>query len=277
MSDDAQTTRRKLVGGTAAALSVGLAGCGSVLGGQRQSGGTPTPDGTPASSADGTDAPGTGSPSGDSGGQGGQGGNAANYHALSKEDYGIDLTMTPVLGSADADVDILYWSDYQCPFCEEFETETFPKLVENEISAGRARLLFFQFPNIGSTSVGAAMLARSVWHQVREDSPGLFGDWHAYIFEHQEKPNSGWAKYQKLVDLTREVDGVDAQAADEYTRSNQGTLESRVKAEKQLGVDRGISGTPGFVLYAASGDDRTKLMGAQPYPRFETAIDRLTG
>lgn len=255
MFDDARTTRRKLLGGSAVALSTSLAGCGSVLGGE--SAATPASGGTPTPGADD--------------------GTAANYHAVSETAYGIDLTSTPVLGSADADVDVLYWSDYQCPFCEEFETETFPKLLANEIATGRVRLLFFQFPNIGSASTGAAMLARAVWHQVRDDSPGRFGAWHEAVFEHQERPNSGWADYGALVELTREVDGVDATAVDEYARANQGALKSRVEAEQRLGSEEGISGTPGFVLYETSGDGRTKLMGAQPYPRFETAIERLTG
>jgi protein-disulfide isomerase len=267
MFDDSQPTRRELLGGAVTAASVGLAGCSSVLGGGTSATPTQTSDSAGAAAepttGDGTAAS-TDTASGD----------AAQFRAVTGTAHGVDLAWAPVVGAADADVSIHYWSDYQCPFCKQFETETYPKLLENEVADGTARLVLLQFPNIGEASASAALLAKGVWHQVKAERPDRFGAWHSHIFENQEKPNSGWAEYSKLLQLTREVDGVDAAAADEYVRNNQGTLTDVVKAEQRAGKEAGISGTPGFRLYSSS--DSTKLMGAQPYTRFENAIANLS-
>jgi protein-disulfide isomerase len=268
MFDDSQPTRRELLGGAVTAASVGLAGCSSVLGGSSSA--TPT---QPSDGAGGAAEPTTGG--GTTASTDTASGDAAHFRATTGTVHGVDLTHAPVVGAADADVSIYYWSDYQCPFCKQFETETYPKLLENEVADGTARLVLLQFPNIGRASASAALLAKGVWHQVKEERPDRFGAWHSHVFENQEKPNSGWAEYSKLLDLTREVDGVDTAAVDEYVRNNQGTLSDVVKAEQRAGKDAGISGTPGFMLYGSS--DSTKLMGAQPYPRFQSAIENLSG
>lgn len=268
MFDDSTPTRRELLGGTVASLAIGLAGCSSVLDGG--SSGTPGQDNTDAGVSGSTpDADGTATGSNTKAGSG----DAAQFRAMTGTAHNVDLAHTPVVGAADADVSIHYWSDYQCPFCKQFETEAYPKLLENEVADGTARLVLLQFPNIGTDSASAALLEKGVWHQVKDDTPNQFSAWHSHVFENQEKPNSGWAEYSNLLELTREVEGVDADAVDEYVRSNQNDLTSIVEAEQRAGENAGISGTPGFVLYGS--DERTKLMGAQPYARFETAIERL--
>jgi len=34
--------------------------------------------------------------------------------------FGIDLSGHPIVGAMDAPLDMYYWSDYQCPFCQRF-------------------------------------------------------------------------------------------------------------------------------------------------------------
>jgi len=260
MFEDPRATRRELLGGAAVALSTGLAGCSGALGSGARDASTP----------EGTDSP-TGSGDGESSGD------AAQFRALTGTKHGIDLAWTPALGSSDAAVDVYYWSDYQCPFCARFESGAYPSLVDNEVAAGTARLVVLQYPNIGAASTDAGLLAKAVWKQVRADAPGRFGTWHSHVFENQGEPNSGWASLENLLELTREVEGVDASATESYLEENRADLREVLRSEKQAGMDEGVSGTPGFVLYDRSGSDRTRLMGAQPYSRFESEIEKIAG
>ena len=41
----------------------------------------------------------------------------------------------PVIGNADAPITIIEFSDFQCPFCARFHTQTLPLLLEEYIDA----------------------------------------------------------------------------------------------------------------------------------------------
>ncbi|WP_458188407.1 DsbA family protein [Haladaptatus sp. NG-WS-4] len=249
-SDD---TRRRAFLGSAAAL-VGLAGCTSRLTGSGKSASSTGNSGT-KTTGDNT--------------------NSLVYASDETTKYGIDLQDNPIYGSPDAAVEIYYWSDYQCPFCGRFEQETWPKLLENYVRPGKVRVVVLELPNIGSSSKSAARMAKCVWRQVREDDPDAFDRWHATVFDEQGKPNSGWASKSNLLDITRKVDGVDASAVKSCLDEKQQSLQSSVSNDVEAGRKSDISGTPAFVLVNRESKKAGKIVGAQPYPRFESAIQKI--
>jgi protein-disulfide isomerase len=50
------------------------------------------------------------------------------------------------LGNPDAKVTIVEFSDFECPFCSKFHKKTMPALREKYIDAGKARIVFRNFP-----------------------------------------------------------------------------------------------------------------------------------
>ena len=46
------------------------------------------------------------------------------------------------LGNEDADITVIEFADYRCPFCHKFQEETFDKIVTNFINTGKAKYLF---------------------------------------------------------------------------------------------------------------------------------------
>ncbi|WP_135826083.1 DsbA family protein [Halorussus ruber] len=246
-----QTTRRALLAGTTAALT-GLAGCSSIsgLGSQSDSNATTTESESAIS-----DSP---------------------MHAASGETgFGIDLSGNPVMGPNDAPVDVYYWTDFQCPFCKRFEQNTLPKLIENHVTEGKIRFAFLEMPNIGEASRPAARMGKCVWRQVRESNPGAYLDWHSSVFDAQAKPNSGWAKQGNLLDITKNVGGVDADAVQSCLQSNRSWAQSAVDDDVKAAQQSGIRATPAFVLYNPESDKAGKIVGAQPYDRFESAIEKV--
>src|SRR6476469_2094459 len=50
-----------------------------------------------------------------------------------------DLNGVSMLGSKDAPITIVEYTDYQCPFCQRFHVTSFPELKKASIDTGKAR------------------------------------------------------------------------------------------------------------------------------------------
>lgn len=185
---------------------------------------------------------------------------------------GIDLTNLPVMGSADAPVDIYYWGDYQCPFCKQFESNTLASVVEKLVAPGTARLIFLEYPNIGAASEPAAVMRGCVWRQVKDDDPKAFYRWHRTIYQHQEQPRSGWAATENLLDITRDVEGVDADAVAACMDQRGDAIRDHVDEQVKAAESNGINATPSFIVANRSSGSGRKIAGAQPYPMFAATV-----
>ena len=189
----------------------------------------------------------------------------------------LDLADNPVMGSPDADVVVYYWTDYQCPFCQRFDQETLPKLVENFVVPGKAAFVFQQFPMFGDDSRVAARMEKCVWRQVRDSNPAAFWNWHTAIYEEQGDKNSGWASRENLLGYTESVSGVDADAVATCLDEHGDEVDALVEDDFGSGRQFGLQGTPGFVFRNPETGVLGRMMGAQPYDRFAGAIEKMRG
>jgi len=187
----------------------------------------------------------------------------------------LDLADNPVMGSPDADVVVYYWTDYQCPFCQRFDQETLPKLIENYVVPGTASFVFQQFPMFGVDSRVAAQMEKCVWRQVRDSNPAAFWNWHTTVYEQQGEKNSGWANRESLLSYTEDVAGVDADAVDACLDEDIEQIDALVEDDFGSGRQFGLQGTPGFVFRNPETEVLGRMMGAQPYDRFAGAIEKM--
>ena len=58
----------------------------------------------------------------------------------------VSVKDSPVLGSADAPVTVVEFTDYQCTYCLRFIKQTFPKLKEQFIDTGKVRWVVRDMP-----------------------------------------------------------------------------------------------------------------------------------
>ncbi len=174
-----------------------------------------------------------------------------------------------VLGRDDAPVTIVEFSDYQCPFCRKFWTETYSKIKKEYIDTGKVRLVFRDFPlSFHPMAVPAAIAAECVREE--GDDSGYFR-YHDKLFEEQNKMDSG--SLQGPVTKTVEFTNDDLKKwAKELGYSIDSCLDSEkykdeVQADFEYGGRVGVQGTPGFFI------NGVKIDGALPYTEFKKVID----
>ena len=177
----------------------------------------------------------------------------------------------PVLGSADAPVTMIEFSDFQCPFCARFYSETLPLIKANFIDTGLVKMVYRDFPlqSIHPNAIPAAVASECA------DDQGAYWEYHDILFENVSvwgpMEISGAVEQFKAyaVDL-----GLDASTFSECVDT--GKYVTEVTGDYTDGVAYGVTGTPAFFL----GSEQTgyfQISGARPYPEFQFAIEQILG
>lgn len=191
------------------------------------------------------------------------GGDSANDAAPSgtgNNNQGQPLAITaradddPVLGSKDAPVEIIEFSDFQCPFCGKFFSETLPLLKQKYIGSGKAKIVFRDFP------LGFHQFAQKASEASEcADEQGKYWEMHDKIFE-----NQGSLDTASLKKYAQEI-GLDAVKFNACLDS--GKFASEVQKDLADGQSYGVSGTPSFFINGIT------VVGAQPFSVFEQIIE----
>lgn len=160
------------------------------------------------------------------------------------------------MGDVDAPVVMVAYSDYNCPYCGRWARETQPELMPY-VERGDLRIEWRDFPIITGSSETISHAARAAGMQ------GRFWEFHETYFAYEEK-FEGEALEEALDEIVAEL-GMDPERFEEDRHSDEvAELVSRDFAEAQ-GI--GVTSTPAFLV------NGQPLLGAQPLPVFESAIE----
>jgi protein-disulfide isomerase len=170
----------------------------------------------------------------------------------------IPLDDDPVLGSPDAPVTLIEYSEYLCPFCQRFVLETLPLIKEQYIDTGQVKLIFRDFPVHGQPAVAMALVAECAADQ------GKFWEMHYILWERTDE----WSQSEDLLTTIQGYADELGLDQDEYMSClEQGAPIDRIREDYELGVQDGVSGTPGFLI------NGTEIRGAQPFEEFQRVIE----
>ncbi|MFH1770643.1 MAG: thioredoxin domain-containing protein [archaeon] len=160
-----------------------------------------------------------------------------------------------VKGDPNAPVTIVEWSDFECPFCARFYTETLGQIQTNYIDTGKVKLVYRDFPlSFHQNAQKAAEAAECAGEQ------GKYWDMHDKLFE--DGVTGGVTAFkQYAADL-----GLNT--ANFNSCLDSGQMTSEVQQDMRDGSNAGIRGTPGFII------NGQLVSGAQPYAAFEQAIEK---
>lgn len=181
----------------------------------------------------------------------------------------VDADDDPVLGDKNAPVEIIEFSDYQCPFCRKFWTETFPSIKKEYIDTGKVKFVYRDFPldSIHPAATPAAIAAECVGEKGDE----AYFKMHDKIFSEGNILDSGSASGP--VTKTAQFGPAELKKwAKELGYDIGNCLDSnkyRDEIQKDLrdGSSGGVQGTPAFFV------NGKLLSGAQPFGAFKQAID----
>lgn len=182
-----------------------------------------------------------------------------NYEEFNSADYkplDISADDDAILGNSNALVEIIEFSDYECPFCARHFDETLPLVIKNYVDTGKVKIILRDFPL--SFHPYAQKAAEAT------ECAGEFGDdkywkYHDKLFENQDALDIASLK-KYAVEL-----GLDS--AEFNNCLDSGQMESEVLKDLRDGESYGVSGTPGFFI------NGIPLEGAQPYSEFERVIE----
>jgi protein-disulfide isomerase len=176
----------------------------------------------------------------------------------------LNLEGFEMLGSKQAPLTIVEFTDYQCPFCQRFHTTSFGDLKKNYIDTGKVRFYSRDLPlDFHPNAMRAAQAARCANDQ------GQFWKLRDVM---GANPN-------KL-----DMDSLLADAADLKmdVSAFRGCVESEkyknaVQTDVMEAMKIGATGTPTFVVgkSTADGVDGELMVGAQPYPMFDQKLKEL--
>lgn len=166
----------------------------------------------------------------------------------------------PSLGSEEAPVLIIAFSDYQCPYCRRFHEQTFPDLKREFIDTGKVRFVHRDFPltQIHRYAGLAALAAECA------DEQGRFWEMHDLLFRRQTEWASAADARERIEGYGQDL-GLDGEALSQCIDDQSRAQE--ILKDLQDGVSYGVQGTPAFFI------NGQKLEGAQPFSAFKQVIE----
>lgn len=170
----------------------------------------------------------------------------------------IELSSSPTMGASDAPVVMIEYSDYQCPFCSRYQTETFPLIKEAYIDSGKVQYIFKDFPlDFHAQANLAAQAARCAGDQ------GDFWGMHDLLFGDQ----GVWSNAAAPDVFRRYADQLGLDGAILASCLDSGEHADAVIADIREGYSVGVTGTPAFFVNGRF------ISGAQPYEVFQQTIE----
>jgi len=173
------------------------------------------------------------------------------------EPIDVSIDDDAIKGDKKAPITIVEFSDFECPFCSRFYTNTLPELVSEYIDTGKVRLIHRDFPlSFHKNAKKAAMAAECAKDQDGDDA---YYKYHDKLYENNTELSvdnlKKWAgelglntvKFNECLDSDKFAEEIDKDFAD--------------------GQSYGVTGTPAFFI------NGRRISGAQPFNVFKNIID----
>lgn len=175
-----------------------------------------------------------------------------------------DLAVPVVKGMDDAPVTIIVFEDYYCSHCAMFSLRERPRIESDLVATGKARLVYYDFPLDPRPAAGTFLAARAA--RCAGDQ-GRFWEYQDILYRNQLTWGVETDKLGTFQDYGETL-GLDRAEFRGCLNSDRHAEE--VSANRQLGEELGLTGTPSVLVGTGQGMSRQL-----PNYGFETIRDAV--
>ncbi|HVN14279.1 MAG TPA: DsbA family protein [Anaerolineales bacterium] len=167
--------------------------------------------------------------------------------------YKIPTDGFPSLGPANAPITIVEFSDFECPFCRNFQQETYQSLMN--AYPGKIRFVYRNFPltSIHPDAFAAAVASRCANEQ------NAFWPYHDKLFSSDQLGQDQYVLYATQL-------GLDVNAFKDCLASDRNN--KFIQDDSDFATQLGVNSTPTFFINGLA------VIGAQPLDVFKQVIDK---
>jgi len=145
-----------------------------------------------------------------------------------------------VLGDSSAPVTLVEYVDLQCPYCQQFETQVMPNVIDRYVRSGKLKVELRVLAFIGPDSQRGQLAAIAAAEQGKEFNFAQL------LYANQAGENSGWLSDEMVASAANSIPGLDL----EKLLSAAGTSGVKTTAQRyvtQATADK-VTGTPSLLV-----------------------------
>jgi len=160
----------------------------------------------------------------------------------------------PVKGTPQAQVTIVEFSDYQCPYCGEFHRDVLPRIMKDYVDSGKARWVFRNLPlSFHENALSAAQAAECA------NTQGKYWQMQDMLFDNQGSlSDSNYDKWASELGLDHS----------NFSRCmREGETLPEIEYDMQYARNISVHSAPTFFI------NGRPLVGAAPYDDFKRVVD----
>lgn len=166
-----------------------------------------------------------------------------------------------VIGSDSAPVEVIEFSDFECPFCAQFAVLTMPDVHRRLIATGKVRWRFRDFPL--NTHRYAATAHHAAACAAEQDK---FWEMHDQLFFNQSDWSRRGRVERKFRDYAEQI-GVNV---DQYEDCmDEGRYRAQVQSGVEEGLALGVNSTPTFII------GNRRYPGSLPFDVLNALVDSI--
>jgi protein-disulfide isomerase len=176
-----------------------------------------------------------------------------------------------VLGKPSAPVTVTEFGDLVCPVCQAFALSTEPQLINDDVRAGRVKLVFRGLETASATAnpgeyVASQVAARAAGLQKRE--------WYYVLlwYHEQGSEDTPYVTDSYMQGIAQQVPGLNLTSW-EAARNDQ-SLANAVTADSHVASAAGFNDTPSLTITGPKGA-AAPIIGDQPYSAVEAEIKSI--
>lgn len=164
-----------------------------------------------------------------------------------------------IRGDAGAPVVMIEFSDFQCPYCGKYATESGSQINENYVKSGEVQIIYWHFPFLGPESQWAAEASECAGEQ------DAFWEYYDYLFAlHGEGEREAYTKEN----LKKFAEALKLDAKSFGACLDSGKYTEVVQSQANIARQIGVQSTPTFLI------NGQPMLGAQPFEAFKQLIDQ---